>query len=335
MNTVILATDIGYGNIKAVWGAECTPDTEIIFRAIANQVSNGFHEQSNSTPGCVPICVDGETFEVGPNANLSTGTSITDFKYIFRKEYLAYVRGAIHFMFHKTGVHNRIDLLAVGLPVGNYELHKDKLIEICKGEHIIPTPQNLIKQFGKTVKIFVDRVLVIPQPIGALSVYATKCARTNKEMGSALIIDPGYRTLDWIFSHGMEVDMGRSGSFAGGVSVLLRDISGAVGKQLGVGYIDLIEVEKALTTGKIFADGRIHDFTPYQDMVREAAARVIDKFFGAINIDRAFSSIILTGGGGKFYQDALAHKFPSHNIQYEDDSVMSNARGFYSIAKGA
>lgn len=335
MNKVVLAIDIGYGNIKAVWGAERTSEDEIIFRAIANQIPNGSHKQSDPTLGRVPIFVNDETFEVGPDAYLSTGTNISDFNYIFRNEYTAFLRGVIHYMFTKTGVHNRIDLLAVGLPVGNFQLHKDKLIEICKGEHDIPTPQNLIKQFGKTVKVFIDKVLVIPQPIGALSVYATKCTTENKEMGSTLIIDIGYKTLDWIFSHGMRVDMGRSGSFAGGVSVLLREVSGAVGKQLGVGFIDLIEVEKALTTDKIFADGRMHDFTPYQGMIGEASARVIDKFFGAINIDRAFSSIILTGGGAKYYRDALARKFPTHQIQFDDDAVMSNARGFYLIAKGA
>lgn len=335
MTKVVLSADVGYGNVKVVWGPDCTSNNEIIFRSIANQILKGNKDQSDATPGHVPIVVDGDVFMVGPDACQSTGTSITDYNYIARKEYLALLRGAIHFMFCKTGVHNRIDLLVVGLPVGNYEAQKDTLLNICKGEHIIPTPPDLIKQFGMNIKVFVNSAMVIPQPIGALSVFASKCARTNMNMGSALIIDVGFKTLDWVFSHGMGVDMERSGSFAGGISVLLREVSNIVGKKIGVGYIDLFETEKALSNGKIFADGRTHDFTPYTDVVIQAADKVIDKFYGALNLNREFTSIVLTGGGGKYFRDSISKKFPTHVIQYEEDSVMDNARGFYQVARGS
>ena len=131
----------------------------------------------------------------------------------------------------------------------------------------------------------------------------------------------------------MNVDMGRSGSFSGGVSALIREISSIVGKKLGVGYIDAIEVEKALTSGVIFADGCTHDFSPYAYLAKEAAGRVIDKFFGALQINRQFTNIVLTGGGAKYFYEAIAKKFPTHIIQYETDSVMDNVRGFYNVAR--
>jgi plasmid segregation protein ParM len=332
MTKIVLACDVGYGNVKAVWGAECNPNSEIIFRSIAIPVHKG--TDINTSMGRVPVTVLGDTFLVGPDAYLSGGTGIPDTNFTERNEYLAFLRGAMHYMFSKTGVYHKIDTLVVGLPVGNFASHRNRLKEICMGEHIVPTPPNYVHALGATVKVTVDKVMVIPQPLGALSIFQRKCARANKEMGQALIIDPGYKTLDWVFSHGMDVDMGRSGSFAGGVSALLADISNSVGKKLGVGFIDLIEVESALSSGVIFADGRDHDFTPFKGIVNDAAAQVVDKFFSALKIERRFTSIVLSGGGGKYYRDAIAKKFPGHIVECEDDAVMDNARGFYLLARG-
>lgn len=272
MKKIVLAIDVGYGNVKAVWGSENSSNTEIIFRSIANPILKG--SVFDATSGRVPVKVDGEIFAVGPDAYLSEGTGISDANFTARKEYKAFLIGAMHFMFRQTGVYHRIDTLAVGLPVGNFESHQNLLYELCKGEHTVPTPPELVYTLGLTIRVFVEKVLVIPQPFGALSVYARNCAHSNKNMGSALVIDPGYKTLDWVFSHGMEVDMARSGSFAGGVLTILRDISNNVGKQLGIGYVDLIEVEQALETGILFADGRDYDFMPYKYIVNDAASRV-------------------------------------------------------------
>lgn len=335
MTKIILAVDSGYGNVKAAWGAEPSKDTEIIFRAIANSISKYSNSPIAISKGRVPIGIDGDTFMVGPDAYFSEGTSILDFNFIHRKEYLAFLRGAIHFMLRKTGIHHKIDCLVVGLPVSNYESHNEALAKICKGFHEIPTPLEFVAIFGPIVKVMVGQVIIVPQPLGALSMFSSKCAQANINMGTVLVIDIGFKTLDWIFSNGLDVDMKRSGSFDGGVSVLLREISSLVGKKLGVGFIDMIEVEKALSSGRIFAGGRSHDFSPYIGLVQESASKVIDKFFGAVEIDREFDSIVLTGGGGKFYRDALSKKFPTHKIECTDDSVMDNVRGFYLIACGS
>lgn len=334
MTKIILAIDVGFGNVKAAWGAESSSETEIIFRSIANVISKSRNSPITTSKGRVPVVVAGDTFMIGPDAYLSSGAGILDFNFVVRKEYLAFLRGAMHFMFNKTGVYHKIDVLAVGLPVGNYESHHEALAQICKGLHEIPTPLEFANSLGPTVKVMVEKVIIVPQPLGSLSVFAAKCALVNKNMGTVLVIDLGFKTLDWVFSSGLNVDMERSGSFAGGVSVLLREISSIVGKKLGVGFIDMIEVEKALSSGRIFAGGRSHDFSPYMGLVKESAGKVIDKFFGAVEIDREFNAIVLTGGGGKFYLDAISKKFPTHTIECADDAVMDNVRGFYLVARG-
>lgn len=333
MTNVVLAVDVGYGNTKAAWGNECTPQTEIIFTSIANKITHSCEDVPSISLGRVPIHIDGDTFMVGPDSHLYSGSRILDADYVARKEYLAFLRASMHYMFNQTGVFHKIDRLAVGLPVSSYVSKKSELVRICKGVHDVPTPIALVKTLGATVKVTVESVIVIPQPLGALSVFASRCALLNRTGGATLIIDPGYKTLDWVFANGMNVDLERCGSFNGGVSSLLREVSSVVGKKLGVGFIDLLEVEEAISSGKIFADGRFYDFAPYAEFVNEIATQTIDKFFSALNIDREFTSIVLTGGGAKYYRDALARKFPTHQIQFDDDAVMSNARGFYLIAK--
>ncbi|MEY4426654.1 MAG: hypothetical protein RL535_952, partial [Pseudomonadota bacterium] len=49
---------------------------------------------------------------------------------------------------------------------------------------------------------------------------------------------------------------------------------------------------------------------------------------------RRFNSIVLSGGGGKYYRNAIARKFPGHTIECAADAVFDNARGFYLIARG-
>jgi hypothetical protein len=42
----------------------------------------------------------------------------------------------------------------------------------------------------------------------------------------------------------------------------------------------------------------------------------------------------MTGGGAKFYVNALSRRFPDYKIIADKDSIMTNARGFYLFAAG-
>lgn len=42
----------------------------------------------------------------------------------------------------------------------------------------------------------------------------------------------------------------------------------------------------------------------------------------------------MTGGGAKFYANALRKRFPNYEIVVDADSVMTNARGFHLLASG-
>lgn len=146
--------------------------------------------------------------------------------------------------------------------------------------------------------------------MGALRVHAGRVANAANSSSANLIIDPGYNTFDWLMASGMRADLERSGSFGGGVSHILKEVSHQTGMALGVGTLDMIECEEALESGVLVAGAKNYDFTPFRAVAEGVADDVIDRFINALNFNRRFSQIIMTGGGAKFYANALRKRFP-------------------------
>lgn len=337
MKKAILGLDVGYGNVKTVWGTECNASSEIIFRSVAKRTmhaTDGFGSGAEEM-NRVGIDVDGFKYLVGPDAATSGASSTTDPDYVNRPQYLAMVLGAIYYMLKAKGAIENIDIMVVGLPVSNFATKKADLIKICQGSHLIPAPPTLKAEHGQMVSIHVSKVLCVPQPMGGLRMQAQLDARAGANMNQkTLIIDAGYLTFDWLFAQGMKPDIERSGSLNGGVSSLLSELSRQVSLKLGVGAIDMAELEQALETGTLVIGGKNFDFHGYGKWMDAIAADVIDRFVTASNLTARFDRILLVGGGAKYFASALRRRFPNHAIDIDQQSVMSNARGFYLIGNG-
>lgn len=333
----ILAVDVGYGNTKASWGAD--PSEEICFKSLAPSSSADDSLLSGSSIDRldrVKVQVSGNSYLVGPEAWMAGGSYSLDPDYVQRNEYLALLRGAIHYYFKKTGsVTRELDVLALGLPVSSFSKYRDQLGKVGKFEHPVPIPRAFQAEFGHSVVVTAKKVIVLPQPVGALRHSAGISGVPNgKQLGANsvnLVIDPGYKTFDWLISKGFQPDLTRSGSFPGGMSQILRDVSGVAGMELGVGQIDLVECELALETGVLHASGKKLPFD-YQRVADKSASEVVERFANAIDSGQRFDNIIMTGGGSKFYEKALRKRFQDYDITVRDDSVMTNARGFRMIA---
>lgn len=336
MSNVILAVDVGYGNTKVVWDSGRNTSCEIHFRSIA-PVSVQKAESVLGVGGMdrVGIFVNGTQYLVGPEAFEAGGVATLDTNFVARPQYLALLRGAIYYMIRKSGVvRHKIDGLVVGLPVSNFAEHKDALVKLASGIHLIPTPPGLVSLHGPHIEVTIDKVLVLPQPIGALRAHAGDLSSIADAATTNLIIDPGYNTFDWLVARGMRADLERSGSFEGGVAHILRAVSNQAGKNLGIGVIDLNECEMALEKREVVVNAKKHDFSQFKDIAESAADEAVDRFVNALDRTRRFDQIIMTGGGAKFYVNALSRRFPDYKITADKDSIMTNARGFYLFAAG-
>lgn len=334
MSKVILAVDVGYGNTKLVWGPHQDLSCEIHFPSIAHTVVRKTdHLDVLESMERIGIVVGGTQFLVGPEAFEAGGVPILDTNFVARPQYLALLRGAIYYMMRKSGVvHRHIDGLVVGLPISNFGQHKDALTKLASGIHIIPTPPGMVDIHGPNIEVIIDKVLVLPQPIGALRAHAGSVSSIADANSTNLIIDPGYNTFDWLMARGMRADIERSGSFEGGVAHILRSVSNQAGKHLGFGAIDLKECEMALEKGEVVVKSKKYPFTEYRDIAESAADAVVDRFLNQLDRTRRFDQIVMTGGGAKYYVNALRRQFPDYKILVDDDSIMTNARGFYLFA---
>ncbi len=336
MTKTILAIDVGYGNTKLVWGGARDDSCELIFRSIApttRQNDDAFAGFSQPLDR-IAISVNNRNFLVGPEAYLAGSATTTLHKdYIKHDEYLALLRGAMYYMMKKSGtLKHKIDGLVVGLPVSNFAEHRDALLRLASGVHTLPTPVGMRNLYGATFDVMVDQVLVLPQPIGALRNFAGNLPAGDNSV--SLIIDPGYNTFDWLTAYGMRPDMVRSGSFDGGVAHVLREVSLQAGKTLGIGAIDFVQCESALSTGVLSHKSKNYAFDTFKTIAEDAAAEIVNKFVSVLDATRPFDRIVMAGGGAKYYVNALSRKFPDFEVVASNDSVMANVRGFYAFASG-
>lgn len=337
MAKTILAVDVGYGNTKFVWGAARDASSEMIFKSIApavQQEDDDAYKEFAGSVDRVAITVNSKKYFVGPEAYfLGSSAPILGKDYVKHDEYLALLRGAMYFMMKKSGVIRKtIDGLVVGLPVSNFITNKQALVDLAKGVHTLPTPPGLRSVYGQTIDVLVDKVLVLPQPIGALRNYAGKMEAGDDSVN--LIVDPGYNTFDWVTAYGARPDMQRSGSFDGGVAHILRTIGNKAGKDLGVGFIDFVQCEEALKKGVLWHETTNYPFTKYAAVADDAAFEIVNKFASSLDTSRPFNRIVMAGGGAKYYLNAMRKRFPDYEIMVDEDSVMANARGFYLFAAG-
>lgn len=341
MSKIILGADVGYGNLKAVWNSTNTdtvnPENEIVFRSIA-QVSHNpdnFTMDGSSGLDRVLVPVDGAHYIVGPDATITGGTRTLDPDYVNRGEYRALLAGAMHYMMKSmkklTPV---IDVLVVGLPVSSYQQKKQALRAVASSTFDVPVPESLKKFSGvNIIKVKAEKVIVLPQPLGALRLALDASMAGDlfaEEDEVNLVIDPGYNTFDWFLSRGMDAQFEKCGSFPGGVSAILQEVSHAAGMKLGTGDINFADCERALETGRLNIGGNRVDFSPYRVVATQAAQSVVDQFLNSLNPERiGVQNIYLSGGGAMYYLEPLRRRLAGFNITVQPSSVMANARGYW------
>ncbi|WP_232429512.1 ParM/StbA family protein [Noviherbaspirillum autotrophicum] len=122
MGAVVRAIDVGRGNTKYVasdddGGIKCLHFPSEAYPSEADRKEDGFGSRRKT--GSIPI--DGLFYEVGPDVHLAADVFnakvLQHDAYFETPEYLALVRGALHYM--KV---EEIDLLVVGLPVATFKV---------------------------------------------------------------------------------------------------------------------------------------------------------------------------------------------------------------------
>jgi len=119
----------------------------------------------------------------------------------------------------------KIDHLVTALPASHFrdEEKRKALKSTLVGAHNVSGGREVV----------VDDVSVIPQPVGSyMSIVSTFEDAEPLEEGRALVIDPGYFSVDWLTIEGMEARMASSGTSLKAMSKLFKDAASVIGPRV-------------------------------------------------------------------------------------------------------
>lgn len=329
---VVRAIDVGYGHVKFTTGkrgshyiTESFP-SQSPHAADEDLNSNAFHHRDTWT-----VPVDGAHYVVGRDVRLAMSsnheTEVLDKRFALSAPYRARLYGAMNYML--PGLHGRtIDHLILGLPLTTFNALAEPLSKQYVGEHVINTRGD---------KVLVRHCLVYPQPLGSYISYLRQNNLTNETAPMALIIDPGYNTVDWYVCEGMVPNRALSKAVERGMSAALRAIAQSVQRKLPhpASESELVRlIDVAITHNKplrIFGqDVPLERHLPAAQAVFDQAAQAVRNSVGD---GASIEVIVVSGGGAALYAPAIQDKFPAHRIEVVHNPAFANVVGFQTLGE--
>ena len=326
MKTAVFAVDVGYGNTKyahrAASGTIATGMFPSLTPLAASRTLSGYGESILTARKVSTIVIDQVEYEVGPDVPLTaaygnTGRALAD-DYVLSDNYAALLFGAIHF----SGV-THIERMVLGLPVHNMKKYSAELKERFAGE----------LDFGAG-RVTVDKVVVIPQPLGSLVLASSNRQHEFGRDVAHLVVDVGYFTTDWVYANGFTMDDNRSGGMPGGASQIYQRIASLVARDQGDEVEDIERIDKALREQTpFFFYGTNIDLAPYLEQAQPLISGVVKEMQNNVGRLPNVRSIILSGGGAALYAAVIRRAFPRVLIEVIDAPCLANVRGFLMVGE--
>lgn len=328
MKTPVFAVDVGYSNTKYAYRV-ASGEVEVgIFPSLAPlapiRTFSGDAESVFGAPNLATITIKQIEYTVGPDVPMTarygwTGSALGD-DYALSDNYAALLYGAIHF----SGV-THIKYLVLGLPVLKMKKYSAELKERFVGEH----------DFGHGC-VTVEKVLVIPQPLGSLLLAASYPGGCFGNDDAHLVIDVGHVTTDWIYTNGFMMDQNRGDSVPSALSQISQQIADIISNVEGERVYDIERIDKALREkAPFFFYGKSIDLAPYFKRAAPIVSSLVMEMRNRIGPTPDVRSIILSGGGSALYASAIRTAFPRTVIEPIDFPCIANARGFLIAGEAA
>lgn len=329
----IRAIEIGYGTTsftKNVTGKNPVIETFSSNVALKSgtDLSGGLSHKNT-----IEIDIDGDTYEVGPDAHLlsdrTTSRALTS-KYIDTHQYRALFKGALALM-NET----EIDLLVLALPVNNMK-RKDELKRFAIGCHLI----------GKQ-SVVVHDVWVLCQPLAGFLSYANSLGQTGFNAlseSNVLCLDFGYSTADWLVTRGLKINYKKSGATNMGMSALLEACVEHLSqvdafKHLDDITYDLVDAAFYKNKGELKISGRRYDFPTHssksvdafdcEPVIKQITANCIQEVRNSVGAGADIEKIIVMGGGHEAYLTAIKENYPYHTIEIVKNPLVSVCEGMF------
>lgn len=319
----VVGLDIGYSNVKIVYGDTTRRSSNMVMPAVSAPASYASFSMIGEEDRDPIVRVNGEQWVAGIQPSRIEGWSrVVHDNYTDTDGYYALFLSAMS----ATGV-SYIDRVVTGLPVAHYTNFdsRAKLINQLTGTHVGVGGH----------KFEIGEVKIVPQPMGSfMSLVSTYEDSEVIEEGKVLVIDPGFFSVDWLVINRMRPHMSTSGTSMKAMSKLIERTAGYIEEQYGEG-VSQISIETALRSGRdyIFHYGqRVSITEPIRRAASEESGQVLSKIKSSKREDNdAIDIVLLAGGGASLYKEAAEENYSRSRIILPDDPVMSNAQGFWFL----
>lgn len=321
----VAAIEVGYGDTKSAYRNAMR---KVVLNAYPSltptyskkTISNSLGKASSTIT--YQIDVGDVQYEVGPDVMTALGGTINIGRNVGERfpetpEYEALVLGAIAQM---GATH--IGHLVLGLPVHNMQKYAQFLM--------LKFSNSTFMVCGR--KVTINRVTVLPQPIGTLIYISAKKNRALVPGEIRLIIDPGYYSTDWIVADGFKIHEKRSSGTVCGVSHLLTEACKHISAKLGLEFSGIERLGVALrdnTNLRVakneLSNAELWSFINQSSNVINECLRVIESSVGSM---MDISEVHITGGGGIFFSEICKNRYKDQSVELLDDSRFVNAMGF-------
>ncbi|ERM92517.1 StbA family protein [Caldanaerobacter subterraneus subsp. yonseiensis KB-1] len=329
-----IGLDVGYGYVKGV----NEKGKEIIFPSLVGNayervLAGLFGVDNKKTDNMHVVIVNGkkEEYFVGELARRE-GKNVS---YVFDEDKInhpntrALITASCLLLFPEEEVPVHV---VTGLPLEQYVHKKEEFKNMLKNFKVMAYFKG--DERVKTIKF--ERITIFPQAAGAVYYAVLDDVQKYLIKGSYIgLIDIGFKTTDFIVfmvEDKLILREDMSGTMEVGMSALNNEVDKMFTQKTG-SKIDLSELIRLISDGRIFYKGRELNFTREIDEVRNEIARVIKdkiKLIWGSKLD-FFNTVFLAGGGARelllYMKDIYENTLLVKNAQF------ANAKGFLKVAE--
>lgn len=318
------AIEVGYGDTKSAYrnalGRVIMNSIPSITPPYSSKVLSGSLGK-RSTLNTFEIKVGHQSFEIGPDVMASVGGTINTGRNVGEQfpetpEYEALVLGAIALMNASNIGH-----LILGLPVHNMLKYADYLKNKFASTFLINNRM-----------VTIERVTVLPQPIGTLVRLAALQQAPLTKGVNRLIIDPGYYSTDWIVANGFQISEKRSSGTVCGISHILTEASKYISADYGLKFERIerlgaaLREKTSLSLHSVVIDNpTLWKYIERCDHIIIECLKVIEQSVGEMD---DIAEVTLTGGGGVFFTRLCEARYKNQKVDLIGDARYANVIGF-------
>jgi plasmid segregation protein ParM len=329
----IVGIDVGFGFTKAYNGKN-----SVIFKSIIGDATDiQFHSVlgEDSSTANLHITLNDKSYFLGSYAELQSNIR----EYTLDQEKLLdnyFKILAITAAGLCTDTAAPIHIVS-GLPVGYMKRDTKKLKELITGVHHITFHHPDGKD--ETRKIHIEKIHVIPQPIGSIFnlIFDEQGRIIDKVLaGQKLgVVDIGFKTTDFsIFDHLQYIERGSS-TMDTGISKCFSVIAGKLRQESNIN-IELFRMFKFIESGIIKIRGKEYNITNLKKRVyTHAAAAIVSDLNRLWENDWDIDSIILSGGGSVELAEYLTSGIEGNIIPIPKniDARFNNVQGYCKFGR--